>query len=351
MQQVDVLIIGQGMAGTALSLELINRNISFKVIDNNHNQSSSIMSAGMYNPIVFKRITKSWLADESQPFLKKFCSTMESLVGNSYHHQTPVARLFTNLQEQNLWFDKMDSPLFEAYLEDEKTKLPDVISCKNGYGIVNKTGDVTLSELLPKYQDWLVKKQLISLEKFDYSLLHKHESLWKYKGNTAKHVVFCEGFQALYNPFFSWAPIKPNKGQLLVILCAGLNLTCVINAGFFIQPLGDDTYRVGSTYQWDETDDTPTEDKKQELLNKLNSVIEIPFEVIKHTAGIRPTVLDRRPLLGEHPIEKGLYMFNGFGAKAVMLAPYCANEFCNYLFDGEPLEREININRYYKLFE
>lgn len=351
MQQVEVLIVGQGMAGTALAVELINRKVSFKVIDNNHYQSSSIMSAGMYNPIVFKRITKSWLADESKSFLNRFCETITSLLDESFHKITPVARLFNDLQEQNTWFEKMDSPLFEAYLNDEIIALPSTVNTASGYGIVSQAGDMQLRELLPKFQKWLMQNNLLTTGLFDFKKLTAFENKWKYGDIVAKQVVFCEGFNAINNPYFNYLPIKPNKGQLLVVNCPKLDLTCVLNAGFFIQPLGNNNYRIGSTYEWDVTDDTPTEDKKMELVNKFKAIVDLPFKVIEHTAGIRPTVLDRRPLIGEHPINNGLYIFNGFGTKAVMLAPYCANELCDSIFENKTLDKEININRYNKLFE
>lgn len=351
MQQVDVLIVGQGMAGTALAVELLNRNISFEVVDNNHFKSSSIVSAGMYNPIVFKRITKSWLADESKAFLNAFCNSVTSILQTSFHQQTPVARIFSSLQEQNAWFEKMDSPLFSDYLNDEIVSIPQEIRTSYGYGIVNQAGDVKLSDLLPKFQNWLQAKGILSKEIFDFDKLKSIDNRWNYKEVNYKQVVFCEGFNAINNPFFNWLPLKPNKGQLIIIHCPKLDLACVINTGFFIQPLGNSLFRVGSTYEWDNTDDIPTADKKMELINKLKELIDLPFEVVNHIAGIRPTVLDRRPLIGEHPNLKGLHIFNGFGTKAVMLAPICANKMCNFLFDNKELDKEIDITRYYKLLD
>jgi glycine oxidase len=350
MKQVDVLIVGQGMAGTALAVQLGIRNVSYTMIDKNHESSSSIMSAGMYNPIVFKRVTKSWQVDKVLPVLLQFCDNVKVLLGKSYQNTTDVYRLFANQIDQNNWYERMDSPLFEDYLSDGDAKqLPSHIKANFGYGVVKQAGEVKLKLLLTDFQEWLLQNDTLKLEEFDYNQLTNNDGRWNYKSEvSAKYVVFCEGFQALNNPYFKWAPIKPNKGQLLVVKCKDLKFKSVLNSGFFVQPLGDDLYTIGSTYELDKTDLTLIEEKKQELIDKLRSITQLDFEIISHTAGIRPTVLDRKPLLGEHPEKKGLYIFNGFGTKAVMLAPFHANEFLDYLLEGQELDKEINITRYYK---
>jgi glycine oxidase len=61
---------------------------------------------------------------------------------------------------------------------------------------------------------------------------------------------------------------------------------------------------------------------------------------------VRPTVKDRRPLLGIHPEYNQLAVFNGLGTKGVMLAPYFANKLVNLILKNEPLPNEVNINRF-----
>ena len=74
----------------------------------------------------------------------------------------------------------------------------------------------------------------------------------------------------------------------------------------------------------------------------------LPFEIIDHQAGIRPTVKDRRPLLGVHPAHHQLAIFNGMGTKGVMLAPYFANHLVNHLENDDKLLPEIDIVRFGK---
>ena len=67
-------------------------------------------------------------------------------------------------------------------------------------------------------------------------------------------------------------------------------------------------------------------------------------------AGVRPTVSDRRPLLGTHPSQKNAHIFNGLGTKGVMIAPYYSAHLINHLIDGVELEKEVDIGRFEGLF-
>ena len=69
---------------------------------------------------------------------------------------------------------------------------------------------------------------------------------------------------------------------------------------------------------------------------------------MNHFAGVRPTVKDRRPLVGTHPIHKQLHVLNGLGTRGVMLGPYLANQLFQHIENKDPLEKEIDITRCYK---
>jgi flavin-dependent dehydrogenase len=60
---VDYFIIGQGLAGTSVARRIEQAGKSVLVIDDGLKSSSSLVAAGMWNPIVFKRLNKSWKAD------------------------------------------------------------------------------------------------------------------------------------------------------------------------------------------------------------------------------------------------------------------------------------------------
>ena len=137
------------------------------------------------------------------------------------------------------------------------------------------------------------------------------------------------------------------KGEILLVRIKDFDSQKVINKGVFILPIGNNLYKVGATYEWKDLSETPTEKGKLELLEKLKLVLKVPFELIEHRSGIRPTVKDRRPLIGIHPEHPQLGIFNGMGTKAVLLAPYFAQEFAGFLDGKNALNKEVSIHRFY----
>ena len=87
MKKVDYIIVGQGLAGTILAQSLLKKNKSFVVIDDATLSCASKVAAGLYNPIVFKRLVKSWLADDLLPFMASFYSEMETFLDSKFYYQ------------------------------------------------------------------------------------------------------------------------------------------------------------------------------------------------------------------------------------------------------------------------
>ena len=82
------------------------------------------------------------------------------------------------------------------------------------------------------------------------------------------------------------------------------------------------------------------------MVDKLKKVIQTPYTIIDHSAGIRPTVKDRRPLVGIHSEHKQLAVLNGLGTRGVMMAPSMAKQLYGFLEEEIGLDPEINCDRF-----
>ena len=118
----------------------------------------------------------------------------------------------------------------------------------------------------------------------------------------------------------------------------------------FIFKKNNSEFIVGSTYSWDNLNEKTTETAKTELINKLSQLISCNYQITSQLAGIRPSSSDRRPIIGPHPKFKNLFIFNGLGAKGVMLAPFLANNFVNFYLKKEDLIEDVNVNRFYSTY-
>ena len=55
-------------------------------------------------------------------------------------------------------------------------------------------------------------------------------------------------------------------------------------------------------------------------------------------------------MLGEHPKQKNLIIFNGLGTKGVSLAPYFSSQLANWLEGNGEIMPEVNIKRFNALY-
>jgi glycine/D-amino acid oxidase-like deaminating enzyme len=143
--------------------------------------------------------------------------------------------------------------------------------------------------------------------------------------------------------------MKPAKGDVLTIFCKELSIDFILNKSVFVLPLGNHLFKVGATYDWLKLNDIPDTKAKEELIIKLNKIIPYPFQIVSHEAGVRPAVIDRRPVIGNHPEYENLIVFNGFGTKAVMLVPYFAKQLVNNLINNQTVSEEVDLNRFYSI--
>lgn len=349
-KQVDYIIVGQGLAGSILAHTLLERGRSIMVIDDANPATASKIAAGLYNPVVFKRLVKSWMADELLEHMDSFYPKMEKILGAGFYFSKRILKPFAEEQEKALWLKKTEEPVGKylnksIYMED----LNGIVYNPLGISEVRHAGNLDTIQFLSSVRKHFKENGLILEEEFDYDQLKIAENGVTYKGITAGKVIFCEGYKTIENPYFSWLPFKLTKGETLTIRLSGSHHIpdeIVVNKAVFILPLGNNTYKVGATYEWEDLSEKISEKGRAELIEKLKKVLKVPFEIIDQQAGIRPTVIDRRPLIGLHSEQNALGVFNGLGTKGVMLAPYFANQFADFLEKAIPLDKEVDIARF-----
>lgn len=342
----DYIIVGAGLAGISFAETAINNNKSVVVFEN-ESQNSSRIAAGLYNPVILKRFSEVAHAKEQLELGAFFYQNMEKKVGINLDTKLPILRKFFSIEEQNNWFAAADKIKLAPFLSlDLLYKNYEFIKAPFGYGVVLQTGYVATGTLLEVYHDYLNKNHLLIRETFDYSLLHQFDDHVSYKNIRARHLVFAEGFGIHANPFFNYLPLDGTKGELILIKAPKLNLVEIINTSVFILPLGNDLYKVGATYNWKDKTNIPTPEGKSELIDRLREIITCDFEVILHEAGIRPTVRDRRPLVGTHFENHRLHILNGLGTRGVMIGPWVAKELFDHIEHQIPLSKENNIQRF-----
>lgn len=345
---IDYVIVGSGIAGIAFAETCIQNGKSFFVLEN-HSQNSSQVAGGLYNPVILKRFSKVAHAQEQLTLLASFYASIEKRINAKVNFPLPILRKLFSIEEQNNWFVASDKIGLSPFLSTDLVfRQYEGIDAPYGYGEVLQTGYLDTAVFLEGFRNYLKENDLIRFETFEHELLNFNPDFISYKDIKAKHIVFAEGFGMHANPFFKHLPLDGTKGELFIIKAPELKLDVIVNTSVFILPMGDDLFKVGATYNWSDKTDEPTEEGRQELVSRIKEILNCDFEVVKHFGGVRPTVKDRKPLIGTHSDYPNVHILNGLGTRGVMLGPSLALALFENIENGLPLEKAFDIKRFDK---
>jgi len=343
----DYIILGQGLAGTCLALDLLKCNKKVLIIDNDYKESASRVAAGVFNPVTGRRIVTTWRANEIFDYIPDYYKSLEEEVGKKLFWMRPVYRAFQNLTEQNEWLSKpryelpvfvreiFTKPQFQAFISDP---IGGIEFQGGGYlDVENFLGEM--------------RKRFEEQEAFVKAQVNLGDIVWqspfKVMGYEAEKLILCMGFRGCANTPFGEEPFRPVKGELIEINTDTLLPETILN-GPVIVIRQNNSVKVGATYDFNDTTWEPTKKGLTILKERLDSFLKIPYTIESHLAGIRPSSVDRRPVAGEHPHIKYLGILNGLGTKGVSLAPFISKLLVDYFENGKELDREIDIKRFFE---
>ena len=343
--KVDYIVVGLGIAGICFCEQLEKQGKKFIAVDSGK-KGATANSGGIMNPTVLKRFNLVWNVAQFYPYAVSFYQDLAQKLGTDIFRETPLLRILNSVEEQNNWYVASDKIELQKYLS------PDLLPNHNsnikadlGFGKVLQTFLIDIDAMLKKDKERLFADKKLLLETFNYDELEFSETGCIYGSISAKAVVFCEGPEAVSNPFFQSEGIVPNKGEFITIEAPQLDLDVLLKGPLYIVPLGDSLYKVGSTFDPDDFSGIPTVEGKTEILSKLKSMINCPFEVVDHTAGVRPTTLDRKPFLGSFRENPNLFFLNGLGTRGLTMAPLLSEILYRNIESGIPIPPEMDINR------
>ena len=342
----DFLIIGGGIAGSVLAIKLMDEGYSVDLVDNHFKENASKIAAGMINPVNFKRMITCWNAEHFLSNCIPFYKELEEKWNVSFLNNVRLAKLMNSEHENELWQEACHKEATKDYLNPDyiSEDYKELFQFDFAVGEVNNLYQVDTDVFLTAVQHLLINSDSLIKDDFQHSDLELSEDEVKWKGNTYGRVIFAEGMGVSKNPFFNYLPFKATKGELIKVKI-DFDIKHTIKKNIFFHPEGNNEYWVGATYDWSDLTWETSEKGRQDLLDKLEKVVKFDFKVTDHKAGVRPTVKDRRPYLGQHPDHSKLHVFNGLGTRGVMMAPLLADHFTSFLKDKTPLIQELDIQR------
>jgi glycine oxidase len=335
MQLFDTLIVGQGIAGSLMAYRLHQQNKSFKVLDAGHPNSASRVAAGMFTPVSGKRKTiDKDILDQIKKAVKIY-REIEELLGKNFLHLEDVYQFFNNEEDKALLLSKAVLPEYEKILKDHPGALHG-FEGENGAVVVRHSGWVDCQLLIDSFRQWLESNALLLDEQFNYSALQIENEFFHYKNLQFEKIIFCEGYRAADNPFFTAQNIIPCKGDIISIHKENIDTTSIIKRNnFYMLPAGNQVLKVGATYRWHNNDETlQAQDRKELELAAASILKDDNFTTLNHQTAIRATTPGREVIATAHPSIKNMFMLNGLGTKGILNGPWYSEKLMNLIFQN-----------------
>jgi glycine/D-amino acid oxidase-like deaminating enzyme len=330
--RADVLIVGQGLAGTLLGWALERAGVSFSIADPGHAGAAALAGAGLINPITGRRLVKSWRIDAGLPLARHAYQEIESALGVRLWHELRVRRLFADDRERAAFAAKRatgELAPFAGAADDD------------GFWIEGAARVDVRALLAATRAHWQHCGRLRPEALEPAAALDAHAL-----------VIDCRGLAAAGrggdDDAFAFVPWEFAKGELLELAVAGLAPGVVLNRRHWLLPVDAHTAWVGATHEPGITDPAPTAAARARLAAAVRGLLgeHHPFAVVAARAGVRVTSRDKHPVAGRSPREPRRGIVNALGAKGALLAPVLAEQWAAQLVRGAAFDREIDVARF-----
>jgi glycine oxidase len=348
-RRVDLLIIGQGIAGTTLAWLAMGRGLDVLVVDKEQSNTPSRIAAGLVTPISGQRLTLSHRFHEFWAIADRFYREIESKLGSSFWHVQSSIRLWRNEDER----DRYESVCVEKHREYLKSTFSsyhdDALAGEFGGFEMFPSARLDVGRYLRDSRElWESSNCLLNDEIRSSDIEYQPGCRFRIArlGIEANHIAFCTG---LVNDFSdSLLPqlrLRPNQGDILTVKAEKLNEDRAVHAGVWLVRQSGSMYLAGATNRWTDFAEQPRAKEREELTSRLQSLILCPFDVVDHRTAVRPASHDQRPLIGVTGASNQIAILNGLGSKGSLQAPGCAKYVLQAMLNSSPVPPDLDWSR------
>lgn len=336
----DFLLVGQGIAGSILTHTLQQSSYSVRVIDNNQQGSASQVAAGIINPITGHRLNITDHFDRYFSVAQRCYKAIEQQHDGDFFRAIEQTRLIKNAGQASYFQQRLGQAEYQSILSHSNTTA--FSNTDFGCAHVANTAAVDTVALVECVKQALLGEGRHHSQRFDYSALVENDRGWQYQKWQASKVIFCEGYQAIHNPWLKDLPFKLAKGEILTVTTQEPNRQ-MLSWGNWLVPtkMNDSSARLGSNYTWNDLSLSPDPNMAAGLLDSLEKHTGQSASVTDHKVGIRPTTVKRQPFVGPLSSLRNAYCFNGFGSKGCLIIPWYAELLSQHLLSNTKLPREV----------
>jgi glycine oxidase len=348
-QHFENVIVGQGLAGSAMAWTLHWAGQSVLLLDRAEQNTASRVAAGLITPATGKRLVVSAKYREQFTAAKNFYRRVEQETARTFFSEVEMLRLFEDEAGRAEFMNRSDHEKW-AQVSEWAGVLQAGKAVHKGIRM-QQAGRLDIKSYLSATRRFFEERGCYRETEFTAGECEQEEDKADHstgitlvtQAAVANRLIMCTG--AATTSFFPEVPNNPARGDILNVRIPGYERREVVHRSIWIAAEGDGTQTVGSTYDWNYLSSEPTEKGRKEILGKLSRVIEGPVEVLDQVAAVRPTMKDYEPVLGRHTKWQNVFVLNGFGSKGTLLAPSMAEKLLESMEGTAEQEAKYNYDR------
>ena len=341
------IIVGFGLAGFCYARQLQKRGQSFLILDHPIYRGATPVSAGICNPIILRRFTLAWNAPEFFSYSKNFFENYQKQAKVQLLTRYPIFRPLRDNREVNQWSKVTSKCFFNLFFDPQIRKTYGTINKSSfGYGVVNNIFQVDIYRMFHSFLQGLGRSKYI-MDHFQPRHLRMDRLGLTYKNWSAQNIVFCQGYGLKSNSLTEELPLVGSKGEMMLIQADQIPSNVILKSKIFVAPTSkQNQFWVGATFDRGSKSVETTKVAREFLIHHFEQSVGVPFQVVNHQAGIRPTVADRRPLLGRVNNIDRAFIFNGLGTRGLMMGPLLSQWLYDFIESEIPLPIEVSVDRF-----
>ena len=324
------MIVGHGLAGAILAQTFLKHGKTVDVTEADLPHHASSIAAGLVNPLIGPKLNPPFDIEKCLREIRKLNDFFSRKFGESFYENLSLHRIFRNQQQAKIW--KSNRSKLSHFYEKAEIIAPTETKMTAPFGIgITKCLRLRIQSFIEFSKHSLIESD------------HWHQGSHNYDDQGYDIIIFCEGFRSAHNPWFSHLPFAPVRGEILEIQ---KKLSFAASNGTWAIPQSSTSFIAGSTWDHSDLEKGPTSKGKKKILNDLDFLNLNTVEVLIHGSGVRNGTLDRNPIIGQHPENQKIFIFNGFGSRGGTMIPLYARKLVEFILEKRPLPEYLNPNRF-----
>ncbi|WP_437206349.1 NAD(P)/FAD-dependent oxidoreductase [Planctomicrobium sp. SH664] len=347
----DVIIVGQGLAGTTLAWQLREAGMRIAIVDRGERDTASRVAAGLITPITGPRLAKTHEWEVLWPAALQFYRQLEQLLQVDLFRVGESIRLFADEAQRDLFQRRLQQPEFAARVDASDLRLGGALRAPFGGFVMKPTARLDVGTYLQTSRKFFESEQLYFHGDLNLPVdvtFHAKAIQIPKLNLTANRLILCQGYVPELPCGFARVPFRAAKGEILTVSIPELHEHRAIHDRIWIAPEQKPLFRIGATFEWHDLTNQPTTAGRTELLQKSAQLLDLPLKVVDQRGAVRPVIRDFHPVVGLHPDLPQVGILNGLGAKGSLLAPTWSTRLVQLLLNDQAIPVEGDVARWFR---